>query len=118
MLLPMTNKKIIYLIDHLINLKKGSLTIDEYIQNLKAIYDIWTAIKKPVDDVDEILQLAHGFRLGVWDFKVAMLAKPPCPTYNQFVLAFQEHKQMLYNEQEDNKQFINLNKLFRYNRKR
>ena len=47
------------------NLKKGSLTIDEYIQNLKVIYDNLTAIKKPVDDVNEIFQLAHGFGLEV-----------------------------------------------------
>ena len=34
-LLPMTKEKIVYLTDRLMNLKKGSLTIDEYIKNSK-----------------------------------------------------------------------------------
>ncbi|KAH9747507.1 hypothetical protein KPL70_004741 [Citrus sinensis] len=111
-LLPMTKEKIVYLTDRLMNLKKGSLTIDEYIRKFKTICDSLTAVKKPVDDVDKVFQLARGLGPEYRDFKVAMLAKPPYPTYNQFVLALQGHEQMLCNEQEDKKQFVNHEQAF------
>ena len=111
-LLPMTKEMLVYLIDRLMNLKKGSLTIDEYIRKFKTICDSLTAVKKPVDDVDKVFQLARGLGPEYRDFKVAMLAKPPYPTYNQFVLALQGHEQMLCNEQEDKKQFVNHEQAF------
>ena len=41
------------------------------------------------------------------DFRVAMLSKPPYPSYNQFVLALQGHEQMIMTENEGNKESIN-----------
>ena len=41
------------------------------------------------------------------DFRVAMLSKPPYPSYNQFVLALQGHEQMIMTENEENKELIN-----------
>lgn len=55
-------EKIVYLKDHQMNLKKGSLITNEYIQKFKTIYDSLTAVNKPVDDSDKEFQLAH--RLG------------------------------------------------------
>ena len=41
------------------------------------------------------------------DFRVAMLSKPPYPSYNQFVLALQGHEQMIMVENKENKESIN-----------
>ena len=41
------------------------------------------------------------------DFRTAMLAKAPYPSFNQFVLAFQGHEQTLASHREEEKIYIN-----------
>ncbi|RVW77775.1 Retrovirus-related Pol polyprotein from transposon RE2 [Vitis vinifera] len=62
---------------------------------------------KPVSDLDKVFQLAQGLGTKYMDFRVAMLSKPPYPSYNQFVLALQGHEQMIMTENEENKESIN-----------
>ena len=38
--------------------------------------------------------MARGLGAEYQDFRIAMLAKPPYPSFNQFVAALQGHEQM------------------------
>ena len=111
-LLPMTREKVVHLTDQLQSLKKGSLIMDEYLRKFKTICDSLAAVNKPLDDVDKVFQLARGLGMEYKDFRVAMLAKPPYPSFNQFVLALQGHEQMLLNEKDDRKQQVNYDQTF------
>lgn len=75
-LLPITKEKEIHLTDRLLSLKKGSLSNDEYLRKFKAIYDSLAAVKKPIDDVEKVLQLVEGLSSEYREFKVVMLTKP------------------------------------------
>ncbi|TXG63956.1 hypothetical protein EZV62_010950 [Acer yangbiense] len=46
--------------DTLMSLKKGSLSLDEYLKKFKSLYDSLTAIKKPIDDTRKVFQLARA----------------------------------------------------------
>ncbi|KAL9463183.1 hypothetical protein AB3S75_001062 [Citrus x aurantiifolia] len=111
-LLPMAREKVVHLTDQLQTLKKGSLTMDEYLRKFKTICDSLAAVNKPLDDMDKVFQLARGLRMEYKDFRVAMLAKPPYPSFNQFVLALQGHEQMLFNEKHYRKHQVNYDQTF------
>ncbi|KAL9432747.1 hypothetical protein AB3S75_027714 [Citrus x aurantiifolia] len=111
-LLPMTREKVVHLTDQLQTLKKGSLTMDEYLRKFKTICDSLAAVNKPLDDVDKVFQLERGLGMEYKDFRVATLAKPPYPSFNQFFLALQGHKQMLLNEKDDRKPQVNYDQAF------
>ncbi|XP_075101859.1 uncharacterized protein LOC142177285 [Nicotiana tabacum] len=55
----------------------------------------------PLDDTSKTFQLARGFGAKYKDFRTAMLAKAPYPTYNQFAVSLQSHEQMMINESEE-----------------
>lgn len=73
-LLPNTKEKEIRLKDNLWSLKKGSLSIEEYVRRFKSICDNLAAINKPMADVDKVFQLAGSLGLKYQDFHLAMLA--------------------------------------------
>lgn len=98
--------------DKLQSLKNGSLTIDEYLRTFKAIFDSLATVNKLLDDVDMVFKLARGLGIEYKDFKVAILAKPPYHSFNQFVLALQGHEQMLLNEKDDRKQEVSYDQDF------
>ena len=106
-LLPMTKEKDMQLTNRLRGLKKGTRSLDEYLREFKGICDALAAVRKPVSDLDKVFQLAQGLGTKYMDFRVAMLSKPPYPSYNQFVLALQGHEQMIMIENEENKESIN-----------
>lgn len=56
-------------------LKKGSLSIDEYLQKLKQTSDNLAAIGKAVLDTDKVFQVAHGLGKKYQDFRLTMLTK-------------------------------------------
>lgn len=70
-------------------MKKGFSSIEEYLWRFKALYDSLTATKRHVDDTDKVFQLARGLVAEYWGFQVAILVKPPTPSFNQFVAALQ-----------------------------
>ena len=106
-LLPMTKEKDMQLTNRLRGLKKGTRSLDEYLREFKEIFDALATVRKPVSDLDKVFQLAQGLITKYMDFRVAMLSKPPYPSYNQFFLALQGHEKMILIENEENKESIN-----------
>lgn len=51
---------------------------------------------------------AHGLGPGYKDFRIAIFAKPLYPSFNQFMLAFQNHNQLLETEAEASKHDFDL----------
>jgi len=91
-LLPNTKEHEVFRNETLISLKKGNLSLDEYLHKFKRICDHLAAINRPLDDTFKVFQLARGLGPKYKDFRLAMLAKPPYPTYKQFVLALKGHE--------------------------
>jgi len=93
-LLPATIEKARSLKNMLMTIKKGSRTLDEYLREFKSICDNLAAIKEPVSDQDKVFQFAYGLGPRYETFHVAMLTKPPYPSFSQFLLALQGHEQI------------------------
>lgn len=71
-------------------------------------------MKKPLDNLTKVvMHLARGLGSNYRAFKIAMLSKPPNPTYNQFILALENHAQQISLEVEEEKMpVINHNQAF------
>ncbi|CAJ2674541.1 unnamed protein product [Trifolium pratense] len=93
-LLPATIEKARSLKNMLMTIKKGSRTLDEYLREFKSICDNLAAIKEPVSDQDKVFQFAYGLGSRYETFRVAMLTKPPYPSFSQFLVALQGHEQI------------------------
>ena len=106
-LLSMTKEKEVQLTNRLRGLKKCARSLDEYLREFKGICDSLAVVRKHVNDLGRVFQLAQGLGNKYMDFRVAMLSKPPYPSYNQFVLALQEHEQMVMIEKEEHKDSMN-----------
>lgn len=118
-LLTMTKENEIHLNESLLTLKKGNSSVEEYIRKFKAICDKLAALKKPLDDLTKVFHLARGLGSKYKDFSIAMLSKPPYPSYNHFVLALKMHEQLLLVEEEEEKSNqITINQAFFSNRGR
>lgn len=106
-LLPVTKEKEVYLRDRMLTLKKNNLTLEEYTQKFKNLCDSLAAINKPVDDLDKVFNLARGLGPKYQDFRLAMLSKPPYPTFKQFLMALENHEQDLIAQEEETKNNYN-----------
>ena len=73
----------------LVNIKMGSRSVEEYLKEFKMICDNLVAIKKLVSDMEKVFQFVCGLGQKYDNFHLAMITKPPYPSFNQFVLAFQ-----------------------------
>lgn len=102
-LLTMTKESEIHVSETFLTLKKGYLTLDEYLKKFKHLCDKLTAIKKHLDDLTKVLHLARGLGSKYQGFRTVMLSKAPYHIFNQFVLALKAHDQMLSIENEDDK---------------
>lgn len=111
-LLPATKEREAQLKNMLMMLKKGQTSLDEYLKKFKNLCDNLAAINQPVFDIDEVFQLANGLEAKYQDFRVAMLTKPPYPSFNQFVLALQGHEQSIIAQREEEKQYIDHAQVF------
>ncbi|KAH7514104.1 hypothetical protein FEM48_Zijuj11G0053300 [Ziziphus jujuba var. spinosa] len=98
--MPTTKEQDHLLKDRLVSIKKGSSTTDEYLKKFKQFFDSLATINAPVLKVDKVFSFATGLGQNYKDFKIAMLTKPPYPTFNQFVLALQSHDQLMETETE------------------
>ena len=105
-LLPVTVEKERNLKNMLITVKKGSQSLDEYLRAFKSICDNLSAIKSPVSDQDKVFQFAHGLGPRYENFRIAMLTKPPYPSFSQFLLALQGYEQSLTAQKEEEKTFL------------
>ena len=94
-LLPSSKEKEVLLNETLMTLTKGNMSLDEYIRKFKVICDSLAAIKKPLDETNKVFQLARGLGPKYKDFRMAMLTKPPYPSYNQFIMSLKAHEQMI-----------------------
>lgn len=111
-LLPITVEKEGLLKNMLMTIKKGSKSLDSFLKEFKSICDNLAAIKKPVDDLDKVFQLARGLGSKYENFRLAMVTKPPYPTFNQFVLALQGYEQTLNTQKEEEKDHVEYNQAF------
>jgi hypothetical protein len=94
-LFTMTKENEIHLNEAILSLKKGSLSLDDYLKKLKSFCDQLEAMKKPVDDLTKVFHVARGLGPKYQGFKTAMLTKAPYPTYNEFFLALKVHEVMV-----------------------
>ncbi|WMV41791.1 hypothetical protein MTR67_035176 [Solanum verrucosum] len=85
--LQATKDKKFKLKQHLQNVRLGTKKIDEYIKKFKGICDGLTAIHKPVDEDNKVINFDRGLGLKYKTFKIVMSGKAPYPTLNQFVKA-------------------------------
>nr|GLL27111.1 hypothetical protein L195_g010371 [Ipomoea trifida] len=108
-LLPITIEKEGLLKNMLMTIKKGSRSLDDYTKEFKSICDNLAAIKKPVDDLDKVFQFARGLGAKYENFRLAMVTKPPYPTFNQFLLALQGYEQTIASQKEEEKNYIEYN---------
>ena len=105
-LLPITVEKEGHLKSMLMKIKKGSRPLNEYLREFKSICDNLAAIKKPISDLDKVFQFSQGLGPRYENFSLAMLAKPPYPSFAQFVLSLQGHEQGLATKNEEETTFI------------
>lgn len=103
LLLTMTKENEIHLNEALFNLKKGNQSMDEYLKKFKKYCDKLAAMKKPLDDTAKVFHLSRGSGAKYKEFRIAMLSKPPYPTYNQFILSLKPYDQQLLSEEEEEK---------------
>ena len=106
-LLSMTKEKEVQLTNRLQGLKKGARSLDEYLREFKGISVALAVVRKPTNGLYKVFQLAQGLRNKYMDFRVAMLSKPPYPSYNLFVLVLQGYEQMVMIEKEEHKDSMN-----------
>lgn len=102
-LFTMTKENEIHLNEAILSLKKGSLSLDDYLKKLKSFCDQLEAMKKPVDDLTKVFHVARGLGPKYQGFKTAMLTKAPYPTYNEFFLALKVHEVMVNTDIEEEK---------------
>nr|GMD97742.1 Retrovirus-related Pol polyprotein from transposon RE1 [Ipomoea batatas] len=107
-LLPITIEKEGLLKNMLMTIKKGSQSLDDYTKEFKSICDNLAAIKKPVDDLDKVFQFARSLGAKYENFRLAMVTKPPYPTFNQFLLALQGYEQTIASQKEEEKNYIDI----------
>ncbi|CAJ2640151.1 unnamed protein product [Trifolium pratense] len=98
-LLPNSEDSEAQLKNNLYGLSKGNLTLDEYIRKFKDICDKLAAIGKPLSDVDKVFQISKGLGIKYKEFKIAVLSKPPYPSFHQFIMSLQNFEQVYLAEE-------------------
>lgn len=98
-LLPSTEDGEAQLKNSLYGLSKGSLSLDEYILKFKELCDKLSAIGNPLSDVDKVFQISKGLGNKYKEFRIAVLSKPPYPSFNQFIMSLQNFDQVYLAEE-------------------
>ena len=98
-LLPNTEDGEAQLKDSLYAITKGSLSLDEYIRKFKELCDKLSAIGKSLSDVDKVFQISKGLGNKYKEFRIAVLSKPPYPSFNQFIMSLQNFEQVYLAEE-------------------
>lgn len=62
-------------------IKKGAFPLDDYLRKFKNNCDNLAAINQPMSNLNKVFQLATGLGSKYQDFCLAMLTKPPYPTF-------------------------------------
>lgn len=106
-LLPSTKEQEHLLKDRLASFKKGTLSMEEYQCKFKQICNNLAAINAPFSDKDKVFTFARGLESEYKEFRIAMLAKPPFLSFNQFLLALQCHNHFFETEAETSRHGIN-----------
>jgi len=98
-LLPNTEDGEAQLKDSLYAITKGSLSLDEYIRKFKELCAKLSAIGKSLSDVDKVFQISKGLGNKYKEFRIAVLSKPPYPSFNQFIMSLQNFEQVYLAEE-------------------
>ncbi|KAK3206962.1 hypothetical protein Dsin_021008 [Dipteronia sinensis] len=78
-LLPMTKEKEIILNESQMSLKKGNLSLDEYLRKFKNICYSLAAVKNPVDEINKVFKLARGLGPKYKDFSYCYASTSSIP---------------------------------------
>ena len=79
---------------------QGTLSLEEYLRKFKEICDKLAAIGKPVSDVDKVWIVSKGLTSKYKEFRIAVLSKPPFPSFNQFTMSLQNFEQVYLIEEQ------------------
>ena len=60
-----------------------------------------------MDETNKAFQLARGLGHKYKDFRIAILTKPPYPSYNQFIMSLKAHEHMMQLEGENSEHSTN-----------
>lgn len=85
-LLPTTKEKEVHLRDRLLIIEKEQSNRRRVHRKFNHLCDSLAAINKPVDDLDKVFNFVRGLGAKYRDFRLAMLTKPPYPTFKQFLI--------------------------------
>lgn len=90
-LLPTTKEKEVHLRDRLLIIEKEQSNCRRVHRKFNHLCDSLAAINKPVDDLDKVFNFVRGLGAKYRDFRLAMLTKPPYPTFKQYLTALENH---------------------------
>lgn len=86
-----TKERKVQLKQRMQDIKLGNQPLSEYLKAFKNIFDGLASIQKIVPDEDKIIYMSRGLGKKYSVLVTFMLAKPPFPTYTQFVTAVQNY---------------------------
>lgn len=87
-------------------LSKENLSLYDYLQRFKEIYDNLAAIEKPLLDVDKVFRFSKGLGNKNKKFQIAYLSKPPYPSFTRFIMLLLNFEQVyIAGEKQDHYMF-------------
>ena len=98
-----TKEREVQLKQRMQDLKLRNRSLSEYLKAVKTIFDGLAAIQKTVADEDKVIYMSRGLGKKYSTLVTSMLAKPPFPTYTQFVIAVQNYEIHLQSFELENK---------------
>ncbi|GKV12100.1 hypothetical protein SLEP1_g23295 [Rubroshorea leprosula] len=85
-----------------LSIKRGSNeSLEDFLKKFKSTCDNLTAIRKPLDDLDKVFQLSRVVGSRYQSYNLAVLLKPPYPTFRQYILGLQNTERDLKEFEEE-----------------
>ncbi|GKV28213.1 hypothetical protein SLEP1_g37295 [Rubroshorea leprosula] len=78
-------------------------SLEDFIRKFKRTCDNLAAIRKPVDDLDKVFQLSRVVGGRYQPYNLAVLSKPPYPTFNQYIARLQNNERDLQVAEQESK---------------
>lgn len=93
-LLLATKDREVQLKQQMQDLKLTTQSLLDYLKSFKKMFNGLAAIQRPVNEDDNVIYIYRGLKNDCNAFVTSMLAKPPFPTYSQFVTAMQSFENL------------------------
>ncbi|GKV27238.1 hypothetical protein SLEP1_g36431 [Rubroshorea leprosula] len=78
-------------------------SLEDFIRKFKRTCDSLAAIRKPVDDLDKVFHLSRVVGGRYQPYNLAVLSKPPYPTFNQYIAGLQNNERDLQVAEQERK---------------